>query len=166
VVYGRRSAYGAPFADLDELRVGASITVTTAQGVFRYVVVGHRRAGDPQPVQGAVSRLELVTAAGVPFIPRGLYYVDAELQGAAVGGARPPFSVASLPANERPLRGDTGTLWAFAMWLQALLLVSLAAVWAFHRWGRAQTWIVFLPLVTLIGLALAGEIVRLLPNLL
>lgn len=166
VLYGRRAAYGAPFADLDELALGATITVTTAQGVFHYSVTGRRHAGDVQPAQTSPNRLELATAAGVPFIPRGVVYVDAVLKDAAVGGARPPFTATSLPANERPLRGDTGTLWALAMWLQALLLVALGAVWGFHRWGRAQTWIVFVPLVAVVGLATAGEIVRLLPNLL
>ena len=165
VLFGRRAAFGAPFADLDSIGNGATITVTTAQGVFHYGVVGRRHAGDPQPA-GAVNRLVLATAAGVPFIPNGVLYVDAELRDTAVGGARPPFTAASLPANERPLKGDTGTLWALALWLQALLVVAVGAVWAFHRWGRAHTWIVFAPLTVVVGLAAAGEIVRLLPNLL
>lgn len=166
VLFGRRAAYGAPFADIDELRAGAEISVTTAQGVFHYTVVGLRRAGDPEPPMNVSNRLELVTAAGMPFIPHGVLYVDATLKDSAVGGARPAFTAASLPAAERALDGDTGTLWALAMWLQALLVVALGAVWSFHRWGRAQTWIVFVPLIAVVGLASAGEIVRLLPNLL
>ncbi|MGV9648832.1 hypothetical protein [Streptomyces sp. NPDC003554] len=52
------------------------------------------------------------------------------------------------------------------MWLQALLLVSVAAVWAWHRWGRHQTWIVFAPLVAVLGLQVATRTTELLPNLL
>jgi len=39
-------------------------------------------------------------------------------------------------------------------------------VWAWYRWGRPQAWIVFLPPMLFVGLGAAGEIVRLLPNLL
>jgi len=39
-------------------------------------------------------------------------------------------------------------------------------VWGWHRWGRAQTWIVLLPVLTLVGLAVSQELARLLPNLL
>jgi hypothetical protein len=44
--------------------------------------------------------------------------------------------------------------------------VALIAVWAWHRWGRAQTWIVCLPVLILVGLGAAGELAQLLPNLL
>jgi hypothetical protein len=63
------------------------------------------------------------------------------------------------------MAADTGTLWVLAFWLQALTLVVLAAVWAWHRWGHAQAWVVFVPPLLLVGLAVAGEAARLLPNL-
>ena len=44
--------------------------------------------------------------------------------------------------------------------------MSIAAVWSWLRWGRAQTWIVFAPLLMLAGIAAAGQVARLLPNLL
>jgi len=44
--------------------------------------------------------------------------------------------------------------------------LSVGAVWAWHRWGHAQAWIVFLPPLLLVGLATSGEVARLLPNLL
>ena len=64
------------------------------------------------------------------------------------------------------MAGDTRTLWVLAFWLQALIALSLAAVWAWHRWGRAQTWVVMLPPLLLVGLAASGEVARMLPNLL
>ena len=97
---------------------------------------------------------------------RSVLYVDATLTDVAVGGAVPPVSSAALPVADRPLRGDTSTLWAMAMWLQALIVVAIGAVWAFQRWGRAQSWLVFTPLLLFVGLAAAGELARLLPNLL
>lgn len=168
VILGRRAAYGGPFSDLSSLRAGDTITVTTGQGVFQFAVLGVRRAGDPipPPLAKGKARLGLVTADGSPFVPSGLLRVDADLVGDAVGGATPGASSTALPASERPLGTDSSTLWALALWLQALILVSVAATWAWHRWGRPQAWIVFTPIVTLVGLGTAGELARLLPNLL
>jgi hypothetical protein len=64
------------------------------------------------------------------------------------------------------MHSDTRTLWALALWLQALIVAAAGAVWAWHRWGRAQAWIVFLPVLLLLSLSAAGEAARLLPNLL
>lgn len=49
VLAGRRAAFGGPFARLGELDPGATIEVTTGQGVFRFEVTGVRREGDPLP---------------------------------------------------------------------------------------------------------------------
>jgi LPXTG-site transpeptidase (sortase) family protein len=168
VINGRRASYGGPFGGLGDLRKGDPITVTTGQGVFTFVVAGARRAGDPlpQPLAQNASRLTLVTADGTPFIPNGVYYVDADLTSAATGGAPRLISAATLPDDERPLRGGNGTLWALALWMQALIVLAVGAVWAWHRWGRAAMWIVFLPPLMLVGLAVSGEVARLLPNLL
>ena len=65
---------------------------------------------------------------------------------------------------EKLMGTDPSTLWALALWLQALLLVALGGVWAWHRWGRAQAWIMFLPPTFLICLYASGQVVRLLPN--
>jgi hypothetical protein len=92
--------------------------------------------------------------------------VDAELEDDPVVGAAPLFRPNALPAEEQIMRADTSTLWALAMWLQALILVTIGAVWAWHRWGRAKAWIVFLPALLLVGLNAAGEAARLMPNLL
>lgn len=168
IVLGRRAAYGGPFSDIQTLRPGDVITFTTGQGVFDYSVIGVRPEGSPVPPPPAAgsSRLLLVTAAGRAFMPNGVMRVDAELKGTAVGGAPRTVAAAGLPKSETIMHGDTGTLWALALWLQALIGLSVATVWSWHRWGRLQTSIVFTPALVLVGLYVAGEIVRLLPNLL
>ena len=98
-------------------------------------------------------------------MPSGVLRVDADLQGAAVGGAAPLLTSTSLPKRERELAGDSSTLWALALWLQFLILGSVGLVWAWNRWGKAQAWVVFFPLLLLLGLAASGEVFRLLPNL-
>jgi hypothetical protein len=168
VLYGRRAAFGGPFGRIGELVPGDVITVTTGQGVFTYKVLGVRPEGAPVPAPPAAgaSRLLLVTAAGRSFLPSGVLRVDADLDGAAVVGSPRQMTASGLPREERVMEGDARTLWAFALWLQLLIGLSFGVVWAWHRWGRAQAWVVFLPLLILVGLAASGEAARLLPNLL
>lgn len=167
VVLGRRAAFGGPFSSLDQLRSGDEVSVTTAQGRFEFRVVSVRRAGDPLPPPRAAgaARLVLVTASGTPYLPDGIVSVDADLDGAAVGGAARPFSASSLPDSERALSGDTSRLVVLLLWLQALFVASLLFVVSWHRWGRAQTWLVLGPPVVVVALFVGDEIVRLLPNL-
>ncbi len=169
VLFGRRAAFGGPFSRIAELTKGAEIKVTTGQGAdFTFRVIAVRRDGDPALAAAArgTSRLTLVTAAGRAFFPEGVLRVDADLEGQAVVGPARLISASGLPAAERLMAGDTRTLWALALWLQALIALSIGAVWAWHRWGRVQTWIVFLPALLLVGLCVSGEAARLLPNLL
>jgi len=168
VIFGRRASYGGPFNRLPELKAGDLVRVTTGQGVYTYAVLGVRREGMPVPPAPAAntSRLLLITAAGSPYVPNGVLRVDADLKGDATGGPARVVTTAGLSPEERANAGDARTLWALALWLQALVLLSIAAVWSWLRWGRAQTWIVFVPLLLLAGIAAAGQVARLLPNLL
>jgi len=168
VILGRRAAYGGPFSDVSTLKPGTAIKVTTGQGVFEFTVTGVRYEGDPAPAAAkpGTARLVLVTAAGRAFLPEGVVRVDAELSGTAVVGPARLVTSAGLPTQETVMAGDSRTLWALALWLQALIALSVVAVWAWHRWGRAQAWVVFLPPLLLVGLVVAGEAALLLPNLL
>lgn len=168
VVLGRKAAFGGPFARIDHLRRGATIRMTTGQGVFDYRVVGVRHAGDPAPTapKAAAGRLLLATADGRPFLPSGVLRVDADLNVPATPGPARLLTSRSLPSAEQMMGIDTGTLWALALWLQALILVVLTGVWAWHRWHRAKAWAVVLPPLFLVFLATSTEAARLLPNLL
>ena len=168
VIYGRRAAFGGPFDRIDELRQGAMIAVTTGQGAFEFRVLGVRREGQPAPapLPTGAARLQLVTADGRAFLPDGVLRVDADLVGTAVVGPARLVTASTLPDRERVMAGDTSTLWALALWIQALVGLALGLVWAWHRWGRAQGWVVFLPALVLVALSASGEVARLLPNLL
>lgn len=168
VVMGRRSTYGSPFADIDHLEAGSIINVTTGAGAVQYRVRGVRREGDdaPPPVESGRGRLVLATSDGSALLPSGVLLVDADLVQPPLGAARPGVAAGALPAAERPMAVDSSTLWRLAMWLQALLVVVLVGVWCWHRWDPVKTWIAILPLFILVGLMTAGEIARLIPNLL
>ncbi|MFC4506880.1 MULTISPECIES: sortase [Streptomyces] len=168
VLMGRAAAYGAPFGRLASLGAGDRFTVTTGQGKSTYQVSGVRRAGDPAPAPLAAGkgRLVLVTATGTRFMPSGLLRVDADLVSAPFQTPAAVIRSGTLPSAEEPLARPSGVPWPLVMWLQALLLASVAAVWTWHRWGRHQTWIVFAPVVAVLGLQVATRTTELLPNLL
>lgn len=167
VILGRAAAYGGPFKHLHELRPGDTIKVTTGQGVSTFKVIDKRGNGDPAPppVASGKGRLVLITATGLPYVPGGVLRVDADLQTQAFPA--PPNVIPSsvLPSSEEPLGIDTSTMWALVLWLEALVLVVVAIVWSWHRWGRHQTWIVLVPLAVLVSLYVVDEFMRLLPNL-
>jgi sortase A len=168
VVLGRRAAFGGPFAQIGELSEGDVIRLTSGQGAFDYEVIGVRHEGDPAPgsLGQGEGRLLLVTADGRPLLPDGVLRVDASLTSEPVGGAAPLYRSSTLPPAEQLMGSDTSTLWALLLWLQALVVVVLGAVWAWHRWGRTKAWIVFIPLGLVVGLMVAEQAARLLPNML
>lgn len=168
IVMGRRASFGGPFARLAELEPGAAIQVTNGQGVFDYRVTGVRREGDPVPPPAArgEGRLVLATADGPAYMPGGVLRVDADLDGDAQVGPRRLVAATSLPSAEDLLGGDRSSLWMLVLWLQVLVVVALAATWAWHRWGRAQTWVAFTPPIVLVSLYVSNGATALLPNLL
>jgi sortase A len=166
VLMGRASAYGAVFGKLDELQKGDKFTVTTGQGVSTYEVIGPRTSQTKLPMLAAGDgRLTLTTASGRPFMPDGVLRVDATLVSPAF--AAPPAAIASgdIAPAEQALAGDPSVLFSLSWWLELLVLLSLAAVWAWKRWGHRGTWIAFTPLLAAVALANADRISCLLPNL-
>ncbi|MER6421028.1 sortase [Streptomyces sp. NPDC001137] len=168
VIMGRAAAYGGPFRHLADLTPGDTFRITTGQGRFTFRVLDQRHAGDRAPTAPAAGkgRVVLMTATGPPYLPKGVLRLDADLIGAAADTPALRIAPDSLPSSELPLRGDSVVWWQVLLWLQALAAASAAAVWAWFRWGRRQTWIVFTGLLGAIGLQVAEQVTRLLPNLL
>lgn len=167
VLMGRASAYGGPFRNIGELRSGDVFTVTTGQGIARYRVIGARTGIVELPVLGPEDgRLTLATARGRPFQPSGVLYVDAELTSKAQ--PRPAVAIAPgvLSHDDQVMAGNTSRAFSLSWLAELLLAMSLAAVWAWKRWSRPATWIVFVPVLAMIALACADRFDDLLPNLL
>ncbi len=168
VIMGRASAFGGPFARIQELPPGEAISVVTGQGEQLFRVIGVRYAGDPAPAAPATgrSRMVLETARGGPYFPQGVVRVDAELVSATQANGGRMTTSASLPGNARELAGDFSTAWALVFALQLLVVAEIAASYAYRRFGWSRTWVVFVPVLTLSCLLVADQIVRFLPNLL
>jgi sortase A len=168
VIMGREAAYGGPFKRLSHLRPGAHIVVITGQGTSTFEVIGLRRGGDPAPppLSSDKGRLTLITARGTPFVPAGVLRVDADLATPTLATPPTVIPLNSAPHGEQAMGTDPSTLWTLALWLEALILLAVTGVWSWSRWGRRQTWIVFLPAIALVGFFVAGQGAKLLPNLL
>ncbi|MDX3852157.1 class E sortase [Streptomyces sp. AK02-01A] len=169
VIMGRQWGYGSPFGRLDTLARGATIEVMTGQGKARYRVSGVRRAGDALPAPSGGSdrgRLTLITATGAPYTPAGVLRVDAELTTPVRPGPPRERRNGWIGPAEEALHGDNGAWPAVFLWTLGLFLAALTAAWAHRVRGRWQTWLCAVPVLTVLGLAVAGAATRLLPNLL
>jgi sortase A len=165
LLYGRAWSYGGPFGHINELRPGDEISVTTGQGKHTYAVTGVRRPGDPLPRRAAgQGRLVLGTAEGSAFVPENVVYVDAVLTSPVQ--PTPLRRALDLAPSEKIMAGDSSVWVYILLWVQGLTLAVLALSWARVRWGRAQAWLVGVPVLALMGLGTANIVVQLLPNVL
>jgi len=170
VIYGRAGLFGAPFGMLRTAKAGDEITAITGQGAFTYVVTGVRHAGDPFPPALAPggSRLTLVSADSHgrfgALHPEGTLYVDAILKGQSQ--PYPPGKPVAVPKSEQAMQGDPNAFLPLALALPLLIAAVIFAVWARHRWGGWQTWLVGVPLILAALWAVSQAAVQLLPNLL
>ncbi|BCY05880.1 sortase [Actinoplanes sp. L3-i22] len=167
ILMGRRAGYGGPFSRIGELAGGDRISVITGQGEQSYEVMGVRRAGDPQPaalVPGA-GRLTLITADGTAYLPDNVLRVDAKLTSKVRDPSSLAVSTALLPPAEQMLGIDLIALVPLVLWGQLMFVSALAMAWVRQRLGLWHAWLIGLPVLTLLGLLVAGQVTRLLPNL-
>ncbi|HEU5332408.1 MAG TPA: sortase [Actinocrinis sp.] len=165
VIMGRDASYGGPFHYISQLKADDTIYLTTGQGTARYRVLDVRHAGDHDPVPPTAKdgRLTLITASGTAYLPGDLVRVDSELISAAQQD--PGGNDIRIGADENPGAGDPGAWPQIILWLQLLVLASAGAFWARTHWGRAQAWLLGVPVLAFLGLSLADQVARLLPNL-
>jgi len=165
-ILARRATYGGPFARLSSLSPGQVFSVTTGQGIFRYRVLDIRRAGDPVPrFSSNQGWLILATADGPAFAPTGVVRVDANLMSKPKPAPAMVVSSADIGPSELALGADTIAWVPLVLWGQALVLAAIGLSWIAAHWNRWQTWVVAVPVLGYLGLAVADQITRLLPNL-
>jgi sortase (surface protein transpeptidase) len=167
VIMGRSTAFGGPFSKLATLAPGDAIIATAGQGVAKYTVIDLRRAGDPAPPppEAGAGRLILATADGPPFAPTGVLWVDAQLTSKPFDEPAMILSAANLSPDENVLSADSTAWVPIVLWGQLLLGAAAAVGWLWRRWGAWQTWIVAVPVLGYLGVNVANEIARLLPNI-
>lgn len=164
VVLGRRLTYGAPFARLDEMQTGDSVTMVTGQGSFTYVVnrVGYVLPGQPDVTGPTLdSRLTLVTA-GPSFAPSTRLVVVGVLQGNPVG-VPTRASVAVAPDEFGQSGNVTGLLLAI-LWGLALLATILLTRRIYRVWPVRAAYVVTTPALILFLWLVFENLDRLLPG--
>ncbi len=168
VVMGRAWAFGGPFGSIGSLVPGSTFTVVTGHGENTFEVTAVRSGEErPVPLQPEESRLTLVTASGpFPYVPATTVQVDAVL----TSDPRPRTSALLPPAflspAERPLAGDSSAVLGLVLWSALLLGAAILVVWLRARWGAWQTWVVAVPVIVALGVAVTNHITMLMPNLL
>ena len=167
VIMGRRAAFGGPFARLGDLQGGDKITVITGQGEDTYEVMGVRRTGEPQPpaLPAGEGRLTLVTADGQAYLPDDALRVDAKLISEVRETPRLAISPAVLPHQDGVLEIDLIALVPLVLWGQLLVAAALTLTWVRHRLGPWHAWLIGLPVLSLLGVLVAGQVAQLVPNL-
>lgn len=167
VIYGRQAAYAGPFAHIADLRVGDTITTTTGLGQATYQVIDVRHAGDVAPPMSSPTggRLTLVSATGLPFASGKVVRVDAQLEGKAQLTPQPVLRPGSLSSAEDPLATDPSGWLPMVLLLEAVIVAAVLIVLALRRWGKWHTWIVGVPVMVLLGVEVAKQVVVVLPNL-
>jgi sortase A len=160
VLVGRRAAFGAPFRNLDDLRNGDRILVTTGQGEFTYLVDLVRVSDAPATeIESVPARLTLVTSDPAITPSRSLQ-VSAQLDGKAL-----PASTGTLATpDDAPGSGSSGRGTALLLWAQLLLLVTGLATWAALKYNARAVWIGAVPVLLAILWNVFENLAVLLPN--
>ncbi|MBV9412332.1 MAG: class E sortase [Acidimicrobiia bacterium] len=164
-IAGHRTTYGHPFYDLDALKPGDDIFVSTRQGKFQYKV-DHSMTVDPHDVSvldpTPDNRLTLTTCTP-RFSAAQRLIVVSELVGPAVE-APPPAPTS--PVKVLAKAGLSGTQAAKAPAIQWGLLAAVAffATWYFaRRWRRWPAYIIGTPIFLFILFFFFENVARLLP---
>lgn len=164
VVLGRRLTYGGPFGRLDEMQTGDSITMTTGQGSFTYVVksVAYLVPGQADVTGPSLdSRLTLITS-GPSLAPNTRLVVVGTLQGNPIGVPTRP-SIAVAPDEFGQTGNVTGLLLAI-LWGVALVTLMFLAVRIYRVWPVRAAYVVTTPAVIFLLWLVFENLDRLLPG--
>jgi LPXTG-site transpeptidase (sortase) family protein len=165
IIFGRRAAYGGAFAPLMKLHKGDLIVATTGQGRSTYRVTEISTSGKKTVPTAAAGHLTLVTADGSPYMPQGVVVVNADLTSKVFDRGPMYMSYVNLLPAERAMQGQTSNWVAVLLLAQGLLLATVGIVWLYFRQGRLVAWVIGLPILLALGIALSNQIAGLLPNL-
>ncbi|MGO9559187.1 MAG: sortase [Acidimicrobiales bacterium] len=164
VIAGRRATFGAPFASLNRLRSGDTVSITAALGTFTYRIetVSVVKPGAILPAGPSRSPLLTLVTSDSSLGGSSLLVARAALVGKPV--ATVPVTAAATPAADFGLAGDSSSLAPAILWGEALLAV-LGLGWYLKRRSR-QTWLVYAmtaPVAVALALVAFENIAALLP---
>ncbi|WUH91315.1 sortase [Streptomyces sp. NBC_00433] len=161
VIFGRHATFGAPFADLTDLRTGDVIHTTTSQGESTYTVNAFGDSSHPI-ADTASDRLVLATGDS-DWIPTRTLLVGARLNGT---GRPNPGGRPAVVDTDHALASDTAALPAVQLWALGLLgAVVLLVAAAGRRIPRGALYLIFAPVLAALVWCVYENAAALLPNL-
>jgi sortase A len=164
VIAGRRSTFGAPFANLGSLRRGALVRVTGGLGSFSYRIsrIETISIGQVEPIGAtATARLTLVTS-NPAVTASGLLVAVATLVGRPVATV-PPYAVAPPPSHFG-LQGDPTASTPALLAGEAFVVVAVGTLLVYRRWRHLwAVYILAVPLLLALLVVCFENIAALLP---
>lgn len=147
-IAGHRTTYGAPFFDVDKLKVGSKIKITTLEGTFNYVVTVDPFTVTPNdlsvldPTENATLTL---TTCNPKFSAAQRLIIKAQLDTEA---SNQPRQAAAHTGDIHPeltkegLSGETAPREPVVLW--GFLFLVVGGIWwlMFHRYPRWTTWVI------------------------
>jgi len=166
-IAGHRTTHGASFGDIDKIKAGDDIILTTHAGTFRYRMFGEHLIVKPRDVwvMAPTADAELTLAACHPkgwathrIVVKARLVVDGQ-QPKPVPPASVPTTVVGrgktrlLPGEpaEGSIDGNGQPIAPTFVWGFLVALVGAAWWWAFRRWRQLATWFAgFLPFIAVL----------------
>jgi len=163
VVIGRRSTYGAPFRNLDQLKSGDPIVVYTSQGRFVYKVVGSAvvpLGSTSVTAPSTDDRITLITA-------NPEYLWRSELVVVGLLESKPLASTENLrpriPGAKPGLTSWVTPLAPILIWGELFLLTLIAAGILYRVWRPVPAYVLTTPILVASLYLLFENLARLLP---
>jgi len=164
VIAGRRTTFGGAFAAISSLRPGSVVSITTARGIYHYIVTGVVAMPNSAPLpvgQHASAQLFLVTSRS-SFPPSGWLVVRAKLHGHPLPSAEVSSGIPTQ--SELHLSGDVSAALPSLLWGEALAALIVVAVVAYRRSRQPLvTYLLTMPILFVVALLCFQNIARLLP---
>jgi len=165
VITARRTTYGKPFGNLDAIKIGDDIEVTTAEGTFRYVVTttGTVTGGQTDVLASTGNSQLVLVTSDPPLIASGRVGVVAALQGDPLAAPVLVHTVLLSPV-ESGLSGSYGGL-PLAVFFGVLLAAAIYIAWRlYHGWSHVATYLVTTPIILALMFAFFENLDRMLPG--
>lgn len=159
LILGRRSTYGKPFANLEQLKTGDHIVLTTGSGQFTYVVQDGIARAKPNS-----TRATLTLATSSPaLLSDSTQTVVAKLDGKPLLTGRKVEAAKTVAvAPEVAFVREPGAVIAAAIWAVLLVVVLVLAARLYWR-SPWLAWLLTTPVVVALLFCLFGSLDRLLP---
>jgi sortase A len=166
-IAGHRTTYGAPFNNLNNLKIGDQISITSNSGEqLTYVVSADPVAVSPTDVSVlntvADNRLTLTTC-NPRFSSSQRLVVVAELSEPHTVAAAPAVKPHRVRIVSEPIGWNTGYIPIVLLLAVLLIGLGLANRWARNLYGRMGRWLVLTPIWVAGLLFLFESLTRLLP---